>query len=196
MPGVRPASLRPATCGIPTSTRGGLRTSSASLTMLRHLDDVMAHEEDSARITPVLAKLVLVSLIVTNGCSTIFNGTGRDVSFTSNVPGAEIYVEGKFVGKTPIIARVGHGRHRLVEARKPGYVPERAILTSFNGNLLWLLLVPCLVVPFILDAPIDALTGAMFPVDESSVRLDLAPVHSPAQVQRPPGGTVGESSGF
>jgi PEGA domain len=170
--------------------------SSARLIVLRHLDDVMAYGQDSARITPALAKLVLVSLLATSGCSTIFNGTGRDVSFTSNVRGAEIYVEGKYVGKTPIIARVGHGRHRLAEARKPGYVPERAILTSFNGNLLWLLVVPCLVVPFIIDAPIDALTGAMFPVDESSVRFDLARLPSPAEVQRPPGGTVRESSGF
>jgi hypothetical protein len=178
----------------PAIDPGGLRASSSGLTILRHLDDLMACGQDYARINSALATLVLMSLLATSGCSTIFNGTGRDVSFTSNVRGAEIYVEGKYVGKTPIIARVGHGLDKVVEARKPGYVRAQGVMTtSFNSSLLWLLFVPGF---FIINAPFDAVTGAMFLVDESSVRLDLTPLPSPAEVQRPTGGTVREPSSF
>jgi TolB-like protein len=118
----------------------------------------------------IAAVRLLAALLVaaTGGCATIIKGTGRDVVFTSTPSGASIYVEGKFVGKTPVIAKVDHGRDKVVVARKPGYEPRQSVMTThFSGHSLWLLY---------LSAPIDAITGSMFTVDEGSLHLDLEPL--------------------
>jgi TolB-like protein len=121
-----------------------------------------------------VAVRLLVALLVaaSSGCATIIKGTGRDVVFTSTPAGASIYVQGKFVGRTPVIAKVDHGRDKVVVARMPGYEPRQATLTThFSGHSLWLY-------PFAL---IDLITGAMFTVDEGSLHLDLMPTAQMAQ---------------
>ena len=115
-----------------------------------------------------VAALVLVA---TSGCATIFKGTGQDVTFTSNPKGAEIYVRGQFIGRTPITARVGHGLNKVVEARMPGRAPKQDVLTtSFSG--LSLLLFP-------LSFGYDAITGSIFTLDENSLHFELDPLTEP-----------------
>ena len=118
--------------------------------------------------SPFVRFVAALVVVAASGCATIIKGTGRDVTFTSNPKGASIYVKGKFVGRTPVIAKVDHGRDKVVEARMPGYAPAQSILTtSFSGHCLWLY-------PF---AIVDALTGSMFTVDESSLNLELEPLN-------------------
>jgi TolB-like protein len=134
---------------------------------------------DSAAVRFVAALVV----VATSGCATIIKGTGRDVTFTSNPKGASIYVKGKFVGRTPIIAKIDHGRDKVIEARMPGYAPAQSILTtSFSGHSLWLAEFSLL---------IDALTGSMFTVDEGSLHLELEPLNQIASTADPRYATPG-----
>jgi TolB-like protein len=113
-----------------------------------------------------------LAVVGASGCATIIKGSGRDVIFTSSPPGANIFVQGKYIGKTPVMAKVDHGySDRVVEARLPGYRQKQAILTThFSGHSLWLLYV---------SAPIDALTGSMFTVDDGALHLELEPSGEP-----------------
>jgi TolB-like protein len=121
--------------------------------------------------SPFVRFVAALVVVAASGCATIIKGTGRDVTFTSNPKGASVYVKGKFVGRTPVIAKVDHGRDKVVEARMPGYAPAQSILTtSFSGHCLWFY-------PFAL---VDALTGSMFTVDESSLHLELEPLNQTA----------------
>ena len=121
--------------------------------------------------SPVVRFVAALVVVAASGCATIIKGTGRDVTFTSNPKGASVYVKGKFVGRTPVIAKVDHGRDKVVEARMPGYAPAQSILTtSFSGHCLWLY-------PFAL---VDALTGSMFTVDDGSLHLELEPLNQTA----------------
>jgi len=121
--------------------------------------------------SPVVRFVAALVVVAASGCATIIKGTGRDVAFTSNPKGASVYVKGRFVGRTPVIAKVDHGRDKVVEVRMPGYAPAQSILTtSFSGHCLWLY-------PFAL---VDALTGSMFTVDDGSLHLELEPLNQTA----------------
>ena len=127
---------------------------------------------DTAAVRLVVALIV----VATSGCATVIKGTGRDVKFTSTPRGASIYVQGQFVGKTPVIAKVSHGRDKVVVARLPGYVPSQAILTtSFSGHSLWFY-------PFVL---VDLITGSAFTVDDGYLDLDLRPLNQMASSAGP-----------
>jgi TolB-like protein len=118
-------------------------------------------------------RFVAVLLVVlTSGCATVIKGSGRDVTFTSTPSGAEIFVQGKYVGKTPVTAKIDHGfADRVVEARLPGYERRQSVLTThFSGHSLWLLTYSALV---------DGISGAMFTVDEGSLHLALEPMEAP-----------------
>jgi hypothetical protein len=57
-------------------------------------------------------------------------GTNSDVAVTSNPPGADIEVDGAFVGDTPSTIAVTAGDHRI-SLKKPGFVPwERSVKMS------------------------------------------------------------------
>jgi TolB-like protein len=117
--------------------------------------------------TAAVRLLAAVIVVATSGCATIIKGTGRDVIFTSNPPGAAIYVRSKFVGTTPCVAKVDHGADKIVEAKLPGYQTKQAILTThFSGHSLWLLE---------FSLAVDAISGSIFTVDEGSLHLELEP---------------------
>lgn len=114
--------------------------------------------------------LFILVMGTSGGCATVIKGLGQDVTFTSTPPGAEIYVNGKHVGRTPVTARVTHGKDKQVEARLDGYLTKQStITTSFSGYSL------CLLYFSLLG---DLLTGSMFTVDVTSLHLRLDPIPS------------------
>lgn len=128
-----------------------------------------AHQTITVREKSVaaIASSFLAATFAITGCATLIEGTGREVSFTSNVPGADVYVNGRLVGKTPVVAKVGHGLDKQVEARMPGYASDTGVLTtSFCGYTLlgYVLMV------------VDAISGAMFTLDDTSVYFELTPL--------------------
>jgi TolB-like protein len=116
--------------------------------------------------------VAVLLVVVTSGCATVIKGSGRDVTFVSTPSGAQIFVQGKYVGKTPVTAKIDHGfADRVVEARLPGYERRQSVLTThFSGHSLWLLYA---------SAIVDAISGAMFTVDEGSLHLALEPMEAP-----------------
>ncbi len=85
--------------------------------------------------TAAVRLLAVLLVAATGGCATIIKGTGRDVVFTSTPSGASIYVEGRFVGKTPIIARVDHGRDKVVVVEQI-YVVTLKLHETQGGSLI------------------------------------------------------------
>lgn len=46
--------------------------------------------------------VVLLSIIFFNSCATIFKGSHEDVDFNSEPSGAKVYINGEYLGKTPL----------------------------------------------------------------------------------------------
>jgi hypothetical protein len=71
------------------------------------------------------ARLLLAAVAAVGAaCGTV----GQRVGIVSEPAGAEVYVDGKLVGKAPLMLRMDRGTDHLVFVKLEGYVPERAIL--------------------------------------------------------------------
>lgn len=113
--------------------------------------------------------LLGVQLLV-NGCATMVHGVQKPVFFSTDPPGADVFVDGLFIGRSPLTAPIKHRKDKIVEARLPGYQPAMGRLTtSFSGYSLFLGLGSIVV---------DGITGAIMPVDQSSLHLALRPLPS------------------
>lgn len=66
-------------------------------------------------------------------CATILSGTSQVVSIDSNVPGAEVKIEGNVVGVTPFSAKIPRQKEAVAIVSQEGYVAQPITLTtSFN----------------------------------------------------------------
>ncbi len=119
--------------------------------------------------------LILVSIValvmVISGCATLFGSSSEDVSMTSNPPSADVYVNGNYMGKTPLTLSLAKDKDYTVQFRKEGYEIRTEIINSSLG-VKWLVLdILGGFVPII----VDAVTGDWMELDTDSVNVMLAP---------------------
>jgi PEGA domain len=67
---------------------------------------------------------VVLSLVVLAGCSTIFKGTDQVLTITSEPDGADVRVDGKLVGQTPVSYKAPKNKVDSIRIEKDGYKPE------------------------------------------------------------------------
>lgn len=102
-------------------------------------------------------------------------GCQHSVQLNSNPPGADVYVEGQYAGKTPCAFREKggfFGKKYTVRAEKAGYKSVQQVVDQdFNteqGGVLFVsglfLLVPCCFLPWAYSAP-DLVSFQLEPVD-------------------------------
>lgn len=121
------------------------------------------------QLAGVLGMLVL-SVIVGQGCGTISHGSRQDVVIQSSPPGALVTIEG-FTARTPAKVSLSRTRDYVVSIKQEGYETKQTMVTrSFNGwttiggNLLWLL--PGIV--------LDLGTGGAWTLEPDTVHIALA----------------------
>jgi len=115
--------------------------------------------------------LLFIMLLFTS-CATLFTGTTDDVYINSNPKGANIYIDGLKVGKTPAtitIKRPGFGE-KEVSLEIDGY-ERRVFLLKKEFNA-----VAILNLGGILGWIIDFATGAVFKYSPRSYTIDLEPI--------------------
>ena len=78
--------------------------------------------------------LCAVSLMVT-GCSTIMEGTHRDVAITSDPGNVRVTIDGEPKGATPLVARLWRGGAHVVKFERDGYEPiEQSVTRDFPSS--------------------------------------------------------------
>src|SRR5438094_744805 len=122
-------------------------------------------------------RLLAILLVIGSGCATMINNRLAQIPVATNPPGANVYVNGMYVGQTPMYAAIPRGTIGVVQIYLPGYQPVTLRKTSqvsgwFIGSclLFWLFFVPPLV---------DLGTGAWQTVDDSPIVLPLMPARGP-----------------
>ena len=107
--------------------------------------------------------------LLASGCATTMNGSNANVAILTDPPGADIYIDNQFVGKSPMTAKVEHANHNI-RVEKTGYETGVAQITaSISG---WSAVGAALIVPVIVDAS----TGAITSVDQKEIRVNLRAV--------------------
>ncbi len=119
----------------------------------------------------IMTKLmsVLLSIILLSGCS-LFSSSKQDLTVMSNVPDAEIFINGQRVGVGNIETRVKKNKNVQVMARREGYYPA-----YYNVDTRWsttgtldLIGGFLLIVPFL-----GLLSPASHKLDSSNVAVEL-----------------------
>ena len=117
--------------------------------------------------TIALLFIALFIAISFSGCATLFANKSPQVSIGSDPDGAKVYVNGSYMGVSPVRVRLKNTRDYTIEFRKDGYQPRTYFLDKHLGGG-WLVL-------DILTGfwPIDLATGNWFLLDSHNVRVLL-----------------------
>lgn len=106
------------------------------------------------------------------GCGWMFTGTEAEVPIESS-PGAYVWVDGRYVGATPLTVRLDSSEDHFIVIARDGLPPVQVEVTS-SLQAGWLVL-DILLLPLLVPIIVDAATGGWFDVDQSHVRVQLAP---------------------
>lgn len=80
--------------------------------------------------------LTALTIGLASGCATIASGTTQSISISSNVEGAELFLDGELIGTTPYTGEVAKGKSSLrVEAE--GYRTETVVLSRALEPVFW-----------------------------------------------------------
>lgn len=135
--------------------------------------------------------LVFVALagLASTGCAAVFKGGHQDVTVEVIPEGADVRMNGQFVGESPTKANVDRLNAGNIVVSKEGFKEQYVTLQRHADTPWWIWDIATCALPVLLCIPlgVDALSGAWFSYDETvRVKLDviMAPV-APAPPARP-----------
>lgn len=117
-------------------------------------------------VTICVITIAVFSLV---GCATLFKQKSRTVAFNSDPQGADIYINGNRMGKTPMPMNLSNLKAVTVTFKKEGYDDKTYIINTKVGGG-WVVL-DCLggFIPVI----IDAVTENWYNLDTDDVKVLL-----------------------
>ncbi len=115
---------------------------------------------------------VLILALSGSGCASIVHGSSQEVSIVSEPSGAEVWIDGEKVGKTPVTPNLKRKRAHQVVIRKKGYQEEHRILHrvlsgAVAGNIL---------AGGLIGWGVDAVTGAQWRLVPETLHVELDPL--------------------
>ncbi len=110
---------------------------------------------------------ILSTILFLNGCGTLFTGTSSVFTISSEPGKAKVYVNGLYVGTTPISTSFKKDKDYNIVIKKEGYDDASTVITrSFNPVSILNLLSPlCWIV--------DVVTGGVWKFDRDGVTVTL-----------------------
>jgi hypothetical protein len=112
-----------------------------------------------------MAVLCIISFLSLSGCATLFKGTVEKVDMESSPVRADVYVNGQFMGKTPLQLNLAVKRSYAIEFRAEGYQPRVYHINNRVGAGWVILDVLLGLVPVI----VDAATGSWYYLDQKNI---------------------------
>lgn len=116
---------------------------------------------------------LVVAVLSGAGCASVVKGPGQAIPITSDPPGAEVWLDDKMIGFTPLTAEVRRKSDHLITIGTEGYLTEsvpviRKMGGAIAGNILFGYI-------GLIGAGIDAGTGAMYNLSPETIRVKLKP---------------------
>lgn len=85
-----------------------------------------------------MRKICLLFLMFLPSCALVFNGTTQDVPVNSYPVGANVYLAGKYVGKSPVTLEVSRNGKESILVEKKGYIPQGITFSRKTHPWYWL----------------------------------------------------------
>lgn len=115
---------------------------------------------------------IFIFVLMLTGCATIMTGTSKSINFSSNVPGAKVYINDVYKGVTPMILDLETKNSINVRIEAPGYHPFSTVLKREVSGWVWGNILTGGVIGF----GIDIFSGGMYVINENSVTGNLEKV--------------------
>lgn len=119
----------------------------------------------------LLAGVFALGTLGLASCATIINGSNQTITVNSDVPGAQVSINGMPLGVTPLITSIKRGQEGVLTVQMPGYTPFQAALSKkINGIFFANILLGGL-----FGSSTDYSTGAMYAYEPDTYFVALAP---------------------
>lgn len=118
--------------------------------------------------TKISALLVVCLCLYLTSCATLFKGTSEEVNFGSNPSGAEVWVDGKMMGKAPINFTLITKKTYVIEFKYQGQT--KTVNLNNHVGAGWIVLD---VLGGLIPVIIDAVTGAWYSFDQKNINVDF-----------------------
>lgn len=114
--------------------------------------------------------MILLTSFGVMGCATLFKGGTEKVSFQTIIPrNAKVYVNGSFMGNTPLQLNLNSKVNYTIEFKAEGY-ESKTVLVNTNIGAGWVILD---ILGGLLPVVIDAATGNWATLDQTSINAAL-----------------------
>jgi len=113
-----------------------------------------------------MKQLISVFLIFQMGCASILSAKREEIRIESDPPESMAYVNGNFVGMTPVSVWADKTQNHTIEIRKEGYLPQTRVVTSSVGAGWIILDVFFGLIPLVVDAS----TGEWKSLDQMPIK--------------------------
>jgi len=117
----------------------------------------------------VVSLSILILTLGISGCATVLKGPKSDLSLSSEPSQARVYVNGSFMGETPLKLQLVSKNSYRISFEKKGYETQTVEIGSAVGTG-WIVLG---VVTGVVPAIIDGATGAWYELKEENVNAVL-----------------------
>lgn len=112
-----------------------------------------------------LLVIILVSQLLFTGCAALFKGSMEEVNFSTDPSGASIYINGQYMGLTPMSTLLESKKSYNVEFRLDGYRTKTNVIGNSVGAA-WVILD---ILGGLLPVIIDAATGAWYGLNNTNI---------------------------
>ena len=123
--------------------------------------------------TITLTRMALVAVafaVLLSGCATLFNDKTPSVDVASNPEGATVYVNGHYIGETPVRVDLSVRKEHTITFRKDGY-KDKTYQVSRSVGIGWVILD---ILGGLAPLIVDAATGDWFMLDTEHVNVIMA----------------------
>lgn len=113
--------------------------------------------------------MITLPLMLLTGCATIMHGTRQSVGISSYPSNADVWVDNKYIGKSPTVVRLTRKDNHFVRIELNGYAPYETTLTHqvsgwVFGNLAY---------GGLIGLAVDAISGGLYKLTPEQVEAEM-----------------------
>ena len=113
--------------------------------------------------------VLAATALVLWGCATIMHGTSQKVGISSSPTGAEVWVDNKEMGFTPLFADLKRGDDHIVRVELAGYQKAELTITKGVSGWVW----GNIVFGGLVGLAVDAITGGLYNLSPEQLNAEL-----------------------
>ncbi len=116
---------------------------------------------------------LIFCLILISGCGSIVSGPRQEVSFASQPDGADVYVNGIPLGRTPLQTKIERRKGSSVLIKKEGFRDEMFLMTTRGNKFSWGNVI--FLSYGVFSTTIDMATGALYEYAPNNYLITMKP---------------------